>query len=143
MPQSILRLIERFAEYRAKEQIRNLPRGLRGIYVLYKHRPKLKKFDVVYIGMAKAGRRGGIQRRLRIHMRKKGEYWTHFSAFKVWDNVRDEEIAELEGLFRHIYRRDSGANELNVQRGFKKLRKVRQNDTRKWRVGYVVAQRRG
>jgi len=53
-------------------------------------------------------------------------------VFEVWDNIRDEEVAELEGLFRHIYRRDSAANRLNIQRGFKKARSVRQDDLGKW-----------
>jgi hypothetical protein len=39
---------------------------------------------------------------------------------------------ELEGLFRHIYRRDAHANSLNVQRGFKKMRRVRRNDFTDW-----------
>ncbi len=49
-------------------------------------------------------------------------------------NIRDEEVAELEGLFRHIYRRDSVANALNIQRGFKKARRVRVNDLAAWHV---------
>jgi hypothetical protein len=52
--------------------------------------------------------------------------------FEVWDNIRDEEVAEPEGLFRHIYRKDSAANRLNIERGFKKARSVRQNDLGKW-----------
>ena len=42
----------------------------------------------------------------------------------VWDNIREEEILELEGLFRHIYRKDARANKLNKQRGFAKLKRV-------------------
>jgi hypothetical protein len=86
----------------------------------------------MYVGMAVAGRRGGLRSRLKSHFRKKGDLWTHFSAFEVWDNIRDEEIVELEGLFRHIYRRDNKANALNIQRGFKKMRRVRQNNLSKW-----------
>jgi hypothetical protein len=55
----------------------------------------------------------------------KRDLWTHFSVFEVFDNVRGEEIEELEGLLRHIYRRDARANRLNVQRGFKKLARAR------------------
>jgi len=44
----------------------------------------------------------------------------------------DREIRKLEGLFRHIYRKDTRANQLNVQRSFKKLRKVRQNKLQDW-----------
>jgi len=54
-------------------------------------------------------------------------------CLEVWDNIRDEEIIELEGLFRHLYRKDSRANALNVQRGFKKARKVRRNNLRQWK----------
>jgi hypothetical protein len=36
-------------------------------------------------------------------------------VFEVWDNVRDEEVVELEGLFRHIYPRDTRADRLNIQ----------------------------
>ena len=57
---------------------------------------------------------------------RKCDLWTHFSADEVWDNVSDEEIKELEGLFRHIYRRDSRANDLNIQRTYGKVKKVRQ-----------------
>jgi hypothetical protein len=77
-------------------------------------------------GMAVAGRRGGIRGRLTSHVKskRKGKRWTHFSAFEVWDNIRQEEVAELEGLFRHIYRKDPDANRLNIQRGFKKARQL-------------------
>lgn len=65
--------------------------------------------------MAAAGRRGGIWGRLVGHSRskRKASVWTHFSAFEVWDNIRDEEAAELDGLLRHIYRDDPEANTLN------------------------------
>jgi hypothetical protein len=129
MPQSPLRLVRRSVEYISKERLKDLPRRLRGIYVLYRyHRANgADKYRVVYVGMAAAGRRGGIKGRLLRHAqsKRKGEQWTHFSAFVVWDNIRDDEIAELEGLFRHIYRYDPAANKLNVQKGFKKARYVR------------------
>ena len=48
------------------------------------------------------------------------------------DNIRDEEIVELEGLFRHIYMKDANANALNVQRRFKQIRYVRKNDMTTW-----------
>jgi hypothetical protein len=135
MPQSPLRLIEKCAEYVPQAEYTDVPSGLRGIYVLYDCRDNEKKhYDVVYVGMACAGRRGGIRSRLRRHRnsKRKGPRWTHFSLFKVWDNIRDEEVAELEGLFRHIYRDDSRANKLNIQRGFKKLREIRENSLTKW-----------
>ena len=132
MPESELRLVKRCAELRPKEHMNHLPRKLRGIYVLYQQRrvQGRLKYDVRYVGMAKAGIRG----RLNSHAKskRKGNLWTHFSAFEVWDNIRDEEVAELEGLFRHIYQKDSSANALNIQRGFKKVARTRQNDLNKW-----------
>lgn len=137
MAESELRLVRRIAEFVGKEDLKFLPRSLRGIYVLYRRRVNRgrEKYDVLYVGMAAAGRRGGLRGRLMSHARsnRKGKLWTHFSAFQVWDNIRDEEVAELEGLFRHIYRKDSAANALNIQCGFKKARRVRENDLRKWR----------
>jgi hypothetical protein len=137
MPESELRLVRRIAEFITKDEVRLLPRSLRGIYVLYKRRLDhgREKYDVLYVGMAAAGRRGGMRGRLMSHARskRKGKLWTHFSAFEVWDNIRDDEVAELEGLFRHIYRKDSNANALNIQRGFKKTRSVREDDLSKWR----------
>ena len=131
MPESPLRLIKRFAEFRPKDEINLVPRSRRGLYVLYLKRRKngKEKFDVVYVGMTISG----IRARLRSHRAKKGDLWTHFTAFEVWDNIRDEEIIELEGLFRHLYRKDSRANALNVQRGFRKARKVRRNNLRQWK----------
>jgi hypothetical protein len=122
--ESPLRLIKQFEEFKPKEQVSHLPRRLRGIYVLYKGVRGGQKFDVQYVGMAAAGRRGGIKGRLTSHAKKKSDLWTHFSAYVVWDNIREEEVAELEGLFRHIYGRDSRASALNIQRKFKKLRQV-------------------
>jgi hypothetical protein len=81
-------------------------------------------FNVVYIGMAAAGKRGGMRGRVNQHRKKKKGLWTHCSFFEVWDNIREEEIRELEGLFRQIYRRDGKANSLNKARSFKKLRSV-------------------
>jgi hypothetical protein len=51
MEQSPLRLIKRSSEYIPLNDINLIPRGLRGIYVLYNRRPKLKTYDVVYVGM--------------------------------------------------------------------------------------------
>src|SRR5438874_12226174 len=119
MPESELRLVRRSAEFIPKDDAKLLPRQLRGIYVLYrKHRNRgREKYNVLYVGMAAVGRRGGLRGRLMSHAKSKrrGNLWTHFSAFEVWDNIRDEEVAELEGLFRHIYRKDSQANALNIQ----------------------------
>jgi hypothetical protein len=69
---------------------------------------------------------------LKSHLKseKKRDGWTHFSAFEVHEAYL-EVIEELEGLFRHIYRQDSHANALNVQRNYGKLAKVLQ-DFRDW-----------
>jgi len=130
MPQSVLRLIKRCAEFQPKEKVEQVPARLRGLYVLYNKHPKNGgyKYDVVYIGMTTAGIRG----RLLSHQKNKAGRWTHFSVFQVWDNISDDEIVELEGLFRHFYRRDARANSLNVQKGFSKANKIRENDFSKW-----------
>ncbi len=135
MPQSPLRLIRRYTELRSIDEVDDFPRELRGIYVLYQRRRRAGNvhYNVVYVGMAAAGRRGGIKGRLRKHRQKKPDLWTHFSAFQVWDNIRDEEIRELEGLFRHIYKTDAQANRLNVARGFKLLKSVRNDRLTEWR----------
>jgi len=132
MQQSPPRLIKRSAEYLPVEEVLKIPRGIRGIYVLYSHKPKTNKYDVVYVGMTTAGEGGGIRRRLRSHKVRKSGLWSHCSIFEVWDNIRDDEIVELEGLFRHIYHHDSKANSLNVQRRFKKLIQVRDPDIENW-----------
>jgi hypothetical protein len=54
--------------------------------------------------------------------------WTHFSMYAVWPNVTEAEIAELEGLFREIYRKDKRANALNRQRRCRQLQNVRIRD---------------
>ena len=124
MQQSELRLIRSKVEFLTRDDVDVLPKGRRGIYVLYREESRRgKKYDVLYLGMARAGKGRGLKRRLLSHARKKRN-WTHFSVFEVWDNVRDEEVVELEGLFRHIYRYDTRANSLNVMRSFKKLARV-------------------
>lgn len=130
---SPVRLIKRSAEYLTVDEILDLPRGLRGIYVLYKYRPRLDMYDVVYIGMTTAAKGGGIRGRLKSHSQRKQGLWTHCSIFEVWDNIRDEEIIELEGLFRHFYRTDSAANSLNKQKSYKPLKQIRQPDLSQWK----------
>jgi hypothetical protein len=134
MRKNVLRFIRRSAEFLEKYKVSDLPHDLRGIYVLYqKQAPKGKRriFDLRYIGMSASG----ISGRLRAHRRSKrktGE-WTHFSVFEVWDNVNDAEISELEGLARHLYRFDATASTLNIQRGYKRLRGVRNNRVSQWK----------
>jgi hypothetical protein len=128
MEQSPLRLIKRCAEYIPIEEINEIPRNLRGIYVLYFKRPRIGMYDVVYVGMATSSIRG----RLKTHRRRKQGLWSHCSIFEVWDNIRGDEILELEGLFRHIYKKDSRANRLNKQKGFKKIKQVTRKNYWEW-----------
>lgn len=129
--ESPLRLIKRSAEFRPIDCVKLVPRQRRGLYVLYRgcEVDGRKHFNVVYVGMARKGMRG----RLESHCKTKKGEWTHFSVFEVWENIRDEEIAELEGLFRHVYRKDSQANRLAVQKTFNRAVKVRQNNLKDWR----------
>jgi len=134
MPRSDLRLIKRSAEFIPRSEVSKVPRERRGIYVLYLQRGvESSKFDVLYVGMARAGRGRGLMRRLRAHAKSaRKRKWTHFSVFEVWDNVSDDEVVELEGLFRHIYRYDTRASPLNRARGFKRLSGVRNDKIAEW-----------
>jgi hypothetical protein len=123
MPLSELRLIKRWEPFVPQEDVLRVPRGLRSIYVLYRYRRKTGAYNVVYVGMAR-GHKTGIRSRLKSHRLKKKALWTHFSVFEVWDNIREHEVIELEGLFRQIYGRDQRASELNRQRSLKKLKRV-------------------
>src|SRR3989304_269097 len=116
MPGKATRWIGRVAEFRPKDEVFLVPRGVRGIYVLFRRRRrkalarrnqrKVYKdfYDVVYVGLS----RSGVRARLKAHRlsRVKGALWSHFSLFQVHARVSDSQIGELEGLFRQIYRRD-------------------------------------
>ncbi len=86
----------------------------------------------MYVGMAASST--GIKRRLRSHSRskRKGGKWSHFSFFVVWENIRNDEISELEALFREIYRKDAYANSLAIQKGSKRIREVRWQSPNTW-----------
>jgi hypothetical protein len=116
-----LRLIFRCAQWIPRDLRTRIPRRVRGIYAL--HRQRKDKFDVVYIGMSSG--KSGIRRRLASHARHKAKEWSHFSFFEVWPNVSEGEISELEGLFREIFRKDTHANHLALQKKCEKLRKVK------------------
>lgn len=120
---SELRLIKSVLEFIPKDSINLVPIKTRGIYALYQKDGK-NVFNLVYIGMAR-GKKSGIRKRLLMHNKRKRDLWTHFSMFEVWDNIREDEIEELEGLFRHLFRHDSTANRLNKQKGYKKLTRLR------------------
>ena len=87
MAVSELRLIKNCVEYLPKAEIMRLPPLTRGIYVLFKYRRKTKKYDVLYIGMAAGTKTASIRGRLKVHLKKKGKLWTHFSVFEVWGNT--------------------------------------------------------
>jgi hypothetical protein len=131
LPESELKLIKRCAEFCDRSQLSKIPVNTRGIYALLKYNQKLRKYDVVYIGMAR-GEKTGVRGRLWTHAKKKPDLWTHFSVYEVWDNITKAEVEELEGLFRAIYRKDTQANRVNQQRGFKKLKRVQENQLEKW-----------
>jgi hypothetical protein len=128
---SELRLIKSVIEYQSKEKIHLVPIKTRGIYALYQESAGGKVYDLVYVGMAR-GKESGIRGRLSSHNKTKGGLWSHFSAYEVWDNIREDEIEELEGLFRHLFKYDSKANSLNKQKGYKKLVHIRKDTEKRW-----------
>jgi hypothetical protein len=132
VPVAPLRLIKSCFELAPLSEVEKVPAGTRGMYVLYqKHGIRTGvdrgkwRFDVVYVGIAAIGVHSGVRGRLRAHRRQKEGEWTHFSVFAVHENIRTDEIKELEGLFRHIYRFDTRANHLNVAKGYMTLVQVR------------------
>ena len=130
MASSDLFFTRRFSEFVPRSEVGNIPAYTRGIYALLKENRRKKTYDVVYIGLA-AGPNASIRGRLRIHKRNKSN-WTHFTAFEVWPNIPTSVIQELEGIFRHVYRKDSRANKLNVQKKFKKFKGVKINKIQDW-----------
>lgn len=133
MSLSECRLIKNSLEYIPADEIRSVPARTRGIYVLYKHNRRTGTFNVVYIGMAR-GEKTGIAGRLHSHRLsplKRGQ-WTHFSAYEVWDNISKQEIEELEGLFRHLFRHDAKANALAKQKSYSPLRRLARRSKTCW-----------
>jgi len=127
---SPLRLVKWCVQWQPMSDWSKVPQKLRGIYVL--HKQDGKYFNVVYVGMAASG--VGIMRRLRSHARskRKKSKWSHFSMFVAWDNIRNDEISELESLFREIYRKDGLANSLNKQKRSKRLQEIRIRRPDRW-----------
>jgi len=119
-----LRLIEKKRELIPIDDIDLVPKSLRGIYVLYRtvasDNPKTPYRHVVYVGMSASGIKG----RLRAHRKHKHALWDTCSIFVVWPNVREDEIRELEGILRHIYRFDPNAQQLNTQGRYIKMTKT-------------------
>ena len=133
MPVSASYLFKNSLEYLPIDQINEVPDFTRGLYVLYYNPPVSKIMNVVYIGMAR-GDATGIKGRLKKHRlsKKKKEQWNYFSAFEVWDNITKSQVEELEGLFRHIYAKDSAANVLNLQRNSGVIAKIRRKSSLQW-----------
>jgi hypothetical protein len=127
MPEAICKFIKRVAEFQPAKQSDQIPDYTRGIYVLLKKVAR-DEFDVVYVGMTGAG----MWSRIKSHRKNKRLEWDHFTVFEVHDNITKSEIKEIEGLIRHIYRKDSRANRLNVQLRHKPFIEVQQNNLRKW-----------
>jgi len=135
MPVSNLRFFKRCAEWLPRSEIRTIPKNTRGIYTLLKKTGK-DKYQVLYVGMSGGNKAHGIHYRLSSHTkskRKNKTKWDYFSFFEVWDNIPFSEVKELEGLIRHIYRKDKTVNILNRQRRFKKFIDVRDNKLKNWK----------
>lgn len=132
MPIAHSYLFKRSFEFLPREDIGTLPVRVRGIYVLYNEVPepgqRKSHMDVVYVGMAR-GNEAGAKARLKSHHQTKAD-WTHCSVFEVWDNIYPQQIEELEGLFRHLYRRDAVANKLNKQKGYAPLARLAKQSKR-------------
>ena len=120
---SHLKIIKSALEYRHIDELKIVPRNLRGIYALYQKQGKY--YNLVYIGMSGKDANGRLKARLIKHKKNKLKIWSHFSYYEVWDNISDQEIRELEGLFRQLYRLDSRANTFNKQQTHKPLNRVR------------------
>ena len=131
MPSSVHSIFKNSFEFLTVEDIGKVPMKTRGIYVLYVISGKEK--NVVYVGMAR-GENAGMRGRLRRHEKdaKKAGLWTHFSVFEVWDNISSQQVEDLEGMFRHIFRYHGGANLLATQLSHKPLDKIRRKSVTEW-----------
>lgn len=131
MPASPMRLIKKSIEYQPVEERSKIPESIRGVYVLYNEEGE-HWYNVVYVGMSTTGT--GVKSRINAHARskRKSSLWTHFSIYEVWDNIRDDEIKELEGLLRQIYRYDQQANSLNKQKSYTELQSLTVNSFDDW-----------
>lgn len=133
---SHLKIIKASLEYRHIDELKIVPKNIRGIYALYQKEGKF--YNLVYIGMSGKGANGRLKARLKKHKENKNKNWTHFSYYEVWDNINDQEILELEGLFRQLYRYDSRANTFNKQQSHKPLNKVRRETEKELNIKHVT-----
>ncbi len=128
-----LRLIQYCSEFRPVKEVNSIPPGLglRGIYVLFHQEGKF--YNVVYVGIA-AKDSASIRSRLKRHAKdKKKTGWTHYSFYKVWPNITEQEIRELEGLFLQIYRKDRQAHVFNRVKRYSPILKRRVQDIGKYK----------
>ena len=123
--QSLLRFIKRWKRYEPRENLRQIQRKTRGVYVLYQHVSR-ESYNVVYIGVAGLGKTGGggVRGRLESH-NTRIKNWTHFSIFEVHDNITREEIREVEALLLGIFRHDPRIRLANKHKGSNKLYQLR------------------
>lgn len=131
MPISNCYLFKNSLEFIPINEVSSVPSNVRGIYVLFLAQKDSSVMDVVYIGMAR-GEKSGAKARLKSHKNSKSKLWTHFSVYEVWDNISRAQVEELEGLFRQIYRLDSKANKLNIQKTYKPLQSIRRKSVKDW-----------
>ncbi len=129
MAQSELRLLKQAAIHWPKTEVNRIPDYTRGVYFLYNQNSI--HMNVVYVGIAR-GKNTGVKGRIKTHSRNK-KNWTHFSVYEVHDNVTAAEIQEIEALFLTAYAKDEHANSLNVQRGNRKLKNIRETTNKAWR----------
>lgn len=123
--QAPLRTIKRWLRYELRGSWKLVPKGTRGLYVLYRKR-RGELYEVSYIGVAGLGPTGGggIRSRLKSHDLRKPD-WTHFSLFEVHDNIDRDEIREIEALLLGIFRHDPRIQLSNKQTGSRKLYELR------------------
>ena len=89
----VLRLVRSCVQWVPKDQIDDVPKGLRGIYALHRHRPRIKKYDVVYVGMAEGA--AGVREHQSVRITEK-----HYSP---WVRSRQE---QLEADLQRAWERD-------------------------------------
>lgn len=138
MSSSHCHLFKHSFEFVPKENIGELPSRMRGIYVLYQKGDD-RAMNVVYVGMAR-GENSGAKGRLLQHRKIKADLWSHCSVFEVWDNIFPQQIEELEGLFRHLYRLDESANRLNKQKAYAPLARLRRETSAINLIGTTLPQ---
>jgi hypothetical protein len=129
-----MHFIKRCAEWCpfTDEEVAKVPHNTRGVYILFQETGN-DVYEVRYIGMAGSAT-AGVHGRLLSHLRSrtKSRLCTHFSVFEVHRKIDEDQVQELEGLLRHIFRKDPTANSLARQNAHGPLYDLRENDLTKW-----------